>query len=101
MTGSTDRTRPASRRTYSSPLWRGPLGPVFPALRGAARALCFPLCRGPLGPCVRCYVPAVRMDDATRLEVFRQSLLSRRLEERVMSLAKAGEVPASLHMGAG
>ena len=41
------------------------------------------------------------MDDATRLEVFRRSLLSRRLEERVMSLAKAGEVPASLHMGAG
>ena len=41
------------------------------------------------------------MDDATRLEVFRQSLLSRRLEERVMGLAKAGEVPASLHMGAG
>jgi hypothetical protein len=41
------------------------------------------------------------MDDATRLEVFRQSLLSRRLEERIMSLAKAGEVPASLHMGAG
>ena len=41
------------------------------------------------------------MDDATRLEIFRQSLLSRRLEERVMSLAKSGEVPASLHMGAG
>jgi pyruvate dehydrogenase E1 component alpha subunit len=41
------------------------------------------------------------MDDATRLDVFRQSLLSRRLEERVMSLAKAGELPASLHMGAG
>lgn len=59
----------------------------MPAL-GAARA-------------AACYFPAVRMDDATRLEVFRQSLLSRRLEERVMSLAKAGEVPASLHMGAG
>jgi pyruvate dehydrogenase E1 component alpha subunit len=41
------------------------------------------------------------MDDATRLVVFHRSLLSRRLEERVMSLAKAGEVPASLHMGAG
>ena len=61
------------------PLCRGRSGPVFAALPGAARALC-------------CYVPAVRMDDATRLEVFRQSLLSRRLEERVMSLAKAGEV---------
>ena len=43
------------------PLCRGPLGPLLPALPGAARALasrsaggrsgpCFPLCRGPLGP---------------------------------------------------
>src|SRR5262245_11178510 len=41
------------------------------------------------------------MDDATRLEVFRKMLLSRRLEERVRQLSMAGELPATLHPGAG
>ena len=41
------------------------------------------------------------MDDAIRLEVFRKMLLSRRLEERVRQLSMAGELPATLHPGAG
>lgn len=41
------------------------------------------------------------MDDATRLEIFRKMLLSRRLEERVRQLSMAGELPATLHPGSG
>jgi acetoin:2,6-dichlorophenolindophenol oxidoreductase subunit alpha len=41
------------------------------------------------------------MDDGTRLEVFRKMLLSRRLEERIRQLSMAGELPATLHPGAG
>jgi acetoin:2,6-dichlorophenolindophenol oxidoreductase subunit alpha len=41
------------------------------------------------------------MDDVTRLEVFRKMLLSRRLEERIRQLSMAGELPATLHPGAG
>lgn len=41
------------------------------------------------------------MDTDTRLRVARLALASRRLEERVLTLSKAGEVPGSLHMGAG
>ena len=41
------------------------------------------------------------MDDATRPEVFRKMLLSRRLEERIRQLSMAGELPATLHTGAG
>jgi pyruvate dehydrogenase E1 component alpha subunit len=41
------------------------------------------------------------MDDATRLEVFRKILFSRRLEERIRQLSMAGEIPATLHPGAG
>jgi len=41
------------------------------------------------------------MDDATRPEVFRKMLLSRRLEERIRQLSMAGELPATLHPGAG
>jgi acetoin:2,6-dichlorophenolindophenol oxidoreductase subunit alpha len=41
------------------------------------------------------------MDDATRLEIFRKVLLSRRLEERIRQLSMAGEIPATLHPGAG
>jgi TPP-dependent pyruvate/acetoin dehydrogenase alpha subunit len=36
-----------------------------------------------------------------RLEIFRKALLARRFEERVAHLARAGEVPAALHLGAG
>jgi pyruvate dehydrogenase E1 component alpha subunit len=35
------------------------------------------------------------------LEVFRTALTARRFEERVVRLARAGEVPATLHVGAG
>jgi pyruvate dehydrogenase E1 component alpha subunit len=41
------------------------------------------------------------LDDATRLEIFRKMLLSRRLEERVRQLSMAGELPATLHPGSG
>ena len=41
------------------------------------------------------------MDDGTRLEIFRKMLLSRRLEERIRQLSMAGELPATLHPGAG
>lgn len=41
------------------------------------------------------------MDDAIRLEIFRKALLSRRLEERVRQSSMAGELPATLHPGAG
>jgi pyruvate dehydrogenase E1 component alpha subunit len=41
------------------------------------------------------------MDRATRLEIFRAALRTRRLEERIISLARTGEVPAALHAGAG
>jgi len=41
------------------------------------------------------------LDDATRIEIFRKMLLSRRLEERVRQLSMAGELPATLHPGAG
>ena len=41
------------------------------------------------------------MDDATRIEIFRKMLLSRRLEERVRQLSMAGELPATLHPGSG
>jgi pyruvate dehydrogenase E1 component alpha subunit len=42
-----------------------------------------------------------RLDDDTRLALFRRALLARRLEERIVALAKAGEIPATLHEGAG
>jgi TPP-dependent pyruvate/acetoin dehydrogenase alpha subunit len=41
------------------------------------------------------------MDDATRLAILRRALLARRLEERIIQLAMAGELPATLHPGAG
>src|SRR5258706_11938030 len=41
------------------------------------------------------------MEDSIRLEVFRKSLQARRLEERIRQLSMAGELPASLHPGAG
>ncbi len=41
------------------------------------------------------------MDDATRVEIFRKMLLSRRLEERIRQLSMAGELPATLHPGSG
>jgi pyruvate dehydrogenase E1 component alpha subunit len=41
------------------------------------------------------------LDDATRIEIFRKMLLSRRLEERVRQLSMAGELPATLHPGSG
>jgi TPP-dependent pyruvate/acetoin dehydrogenase alpha subunit len=41
------------------------------------------------------------LDDATRLEIFRKMLLSRRLEERVRQLSMAGDLPATLHPGSG
>jgi len=41
------------------------------------------------------------MDDATRLSILRRALLARRFEERIIQLAMAGELPATLHAGAG
>ena len=41
------------------------------------------------------------MDDSTRLEIFRKALRARRLEERIRQLSMAGELPATLHPGAG
>jgi pyruvate dehydrogenase E1 component alpha subunit len=41
------------------------------------------------------------LDDATRVEIFKKMLLSRRLEERVRQLSMAGELPATLHPGSG
>jgi TPP-dependent pyruvate/acetoin dehydrogenase alpha subunit len=41
------------------------------------------------------------MDEVGRLEVYRRASLARRFEARVEQLAKAGEIPATLHMGAG
>ncbi|MGH7856683.1 MAG: thiamine pyrophosphate-dependent dehydrogenase E1 component subunit alpha [Candidatus Binatia bacterium] len=41
------------------------------------------------------------MDDAVRVAIFEKMLLSRRLEERIRQLAMAGELPATLHPGAG
>ena len=41
------------------------------------------------------------MDDATRLDVHRKMLLSRRFEERIRRLSMAGELPATLHPGEG
>lgn len=41
------------------------------------------------------------MDDAVRWAIFEKALLARRLEERVMALAKSGALPATLHVGAG
>lgn len=42
-----------------------------------------------------------KMDDSTRLTIFRKMLLARRLEERIRQLAMSGEIPASLHPGEG
>jgi pyruvate dehydrogenase E1 component alpha subunit len=41
------------------------------------------------------------MDDAVRLAILRRALLARRFEERIVRLAMAGELPATLHPGAG
>jgi pyruvate dehydrogenase E1 component alpha subunit len=41
------------------------------------------------------------MNDSTRLEIFRKALRARRLEERIRQLSMAGELPATLHPGAG
>jgi TPP-dependent pyruvate/acetoin dehydrogenase alpha subunit len=41
------------------------------------------------------------MNDATRLDIFRKALGARRLEERIRQLSMAGELPATLHPGAG
>jgi pyruvate dehydrogenase E1 component alpha subunit len=41
------------------------------------------------------------MDAKKLLEIYRTALLSRRFEERVIELSMAGEVPATLHPGAG
>jgi acetoin:2,6-dichlorophenolindophenol oxidoreductase subunit alpha len=41
------------------------------------------------------------MDGATCLAVLERCLLARRLEERVATLARSGELPATLHLGAG
>ncbi len=41
------------------------------------------------------------MDDGARLEVYARASLARRFEARAEQLAKAGEIPATLHMGAG
>jgi TPP-dependent pyruvate/acetoin dehydrogenase alpha subunit len=41
------------------------------------------------------------MDEGARLEVYGRASLARRFEARVEQLAKAGEIPATLHMGAG
>ena len=41
------------------------------------------------------------MDEGARLEVYARASLARRFEARVEQLAKSGEIPATLHMGAG
>jgi pyruvate dehydrogenase E1 component alpha subunit len=41
------------------------------------------------------------MDDDVRRQVLRTALTARRFEERIALLARAGEVPAGLHLGAG
>lgn len=41
------------------------------------------------------------MDEKLGLEIFRKALLARRLEERIAQLTLAGEIPATLHPGAG
>jgi pyruvate dehydrogenase E1 component alpha subunit len=41
------------------------------------------------------------MDDGVRRQVFRIALTARRFEERIALLARAGEVPGALHLGAG
>jgi|SRR5581483_6925258 len=41
------------------------------------------------------------MEDGVRLRVFRIALTARRFEERITLLAKDGEVPSGLHLGAG
>lgn len=41
------------------------------------------------------------MEESVRVGVFRTALTARRLEERITALARAGEVPEGLHLGAG
>ena len=41
------------------------------------------------------------MDYTQLLDIFRTALLSRRFEERIVRLAMAGEIPGTLHTGAG
>ena len=41
------------------------------------------------------------MDQSRLLDIFRTALLSRRFEERIVRLAMAGEIPGTLHAGAG
>lgn len=41
------------------------------------------------------------MDELTRIGILERALLARRFEERVLQLAMAGELPATLHPGAG
>ena len=41
------------------------------------------------------------MDQTRLLDIFRTALLSRRFEERIVRLAMAGEIPGTLHAGAG
>jgi len=41
------------------------------------------------------------MHQGERLEIYRRASLARRFETRVEQLAKAGEIPATLHLGAG
>lgn len=41
------------------------------------------------------------MDNQQRLDVYHGTLLARRLEERIRQLAMSGEIPASIHPGAG
>lgn len=41
------------------------------------------------------------MDHAQLLDIFRTALLTRRFEERLVRLAMAGEIPGTLHAGAG
>jgi pyruvate dehydrogenase E1 component alpha subunit len=41
------------------------------------------------------------MEEKLELEIFRRALLARRLEERIAQLTLAGEIPATLHPGAG
>jgi pyruvate dehydrogenase E1 component alpha subunit len=41
------------------------------------------------------------MDNQMMLEVFKTSLLARRFEARIVQMAMAGEIPGSLHAGAG
>lgn len=41
------------------------------------------------------------MDHTQLVDIFRTSLLTRRFEERIVKLAMAGEIPGTLHAGAG